>query len=211
MERLRRSAVATRRRPSSSTGTALAIWRGEPLADLAFEPFAVPVVERLRGLRLAVLEQCLDAELELGRGAVLVAELEQVVAEHPLNERLRGQLMLALYRAGRQAEALEVFREGRAALVDAFGLEPVPALKELETRILLQDPALDGLARSRKAPEPQDPRHRAACRAGRRCAGWARRGRATSCDARPARAAGHAGRRERVVARRRRRRDTGSA
>ena len=80
------------------------------------------------------------------------------MAEHPLNERLRGQLMLALYRAGRQAEALEVFREGRAALVDAFGLEPVPALKELETRILLQDPALDGQARSRRAPEPQDPR-----------------------------------------------------
>ena len=126
---------------------ALGVWRGEPLADLAFEPFARPVVERLSELRLAVMEKCLDAELELGRGAELVPELEGLVSEHPLNERLRGQLMVALYRAGRQPEALEAFRVGRAALVEAFGIEPTPALKELESRVLLQDPALD-------APEP---------------------------------------------------------
>jgi DNA-binding SARP family transcriptional activator len=135
---------------------ALAIWRGEPLADLAFEPFAQAAVERLRGLRLAVVEQCIDAELELGRGAVLVAELEQLVLQHPLNERLRGQLMVALYRAGRQAEALETFRGGRAALVDAFGLEPTPALKELEARILVHDPVLGGTGGRRRAPAPED-------------------------------------------------------
>ena len=89
---------------------ALTLWRGTPLADLAFEPFARAVVERLSELRLAAVERCLDAELELGRGAQLVPELEGLVSEHPLNEGLRGQLMIALYRAGRQTEALEVFR-----------------------------------------------------------------------------------------------------
>jgi DNA-binding SARP family transcriptional activator len=122
---------------------ALALWRGTPLADLEYEPFARPVVERLSELRLAAVERCLDAELELGRGAQLVPELEGLVGEHPLNEGLRGQLMIALYRAGRQTEALEVFRLGRTALVEAFGLEPTPALKELESRVLLQDPSLD--------------------------------------------------------------------
>ena len=131
---------------------ALAIWRGAALADLAFEPFARPVAERLSELRLAVAERCLDDELELGRGPELVAELERLVAEHPLHERLRGQLMVALYRAGRQTEALETFRVGRAALVEAFGLEPTPALKQLESKILLQDPALDGPDRPRPAP-----------------------------------------------------------
>src|SRR5207342_2446752 len=115
-------------------------------------PFARPIVERLDELRLAVTEKCLEAELELGRGAELVPELEGLVAEHPLNDRLRGQLMVALYRAGRQAEALEVFRAGRAALVEAFGLEPTPALKELESRVLRHDPALDGGSRPQLAP-----------------------------------------------------------
>lgn len=137
---------------------ALAVWRGEPLADLLFEPFARPVVARLSELRLAVTEKCLEAELELGRGAVLVPELEHLVTAHPLNERLRGQLMVALYRAGRQPEALEQFRAGRDAMVEAFGLEPTPALKELEARILLQDPALDGPSRPRLAPAREDRR-----------------------------------------------------
>jgi DNA-binding SARP family transcriptional activator len=137
---------------------ALGVWRGEPLADLAFEPFARPVVERLGELRLAVMEKCLDAELELGRGAELVPELEGLVSEHPLNERLRGQLMVALYRAGRQPEALEAFRVGRAALVEAFGIEPTPALKELESRVLLQDPALDAPGRARIAPAREEHR-----------------------------------------------------
>jgi DNA-binding SARP family transcriptional activator len=137
---------------------ALGSWRGVALADLAFEPFARPVVERLSELRLAVTERCLDVELELGRGAELVAELEQLVAEHPLHERLRGQLMVALYRAGRQTEALETFRLGRAALVEAFGLEPTPALKQLESKILLQDPGLDGPDQQRPALPQDDPR-----------------------------------------------------
>ena len=135
---------------------ALAVWRGEPLADLAFEPFARPVIERLSELRLAVVEQCLEAELALGRGAELVAELEGLVTENPLNERLRGQLMIALYRAGRQPDALEAFRSGRAALVEAFGLEPTPALKELEARVLQQDPALDGRSRPQPAPAREE-------------------------------------------------------
>jgi DNA-binding SARP family transcriptional activator len=134
---------------------ALALWRGEPLADLAFEPFARPIIERLLGLRLGVVEACLEAELELGRGGELVAELTQLVREHPLNERLRGQLMIALYRAGRQTEALEAFRAGRVALVEAFGLEPTPALRELEGRILRQDPALDGSDPPLQAPAPE--------------------------------------------------------
>ncbi len=122
---------------------ALALWRGAPLADLAFEPFARPVIERLSELRLTVLERCLESELAAGRGPELVPELEQLVAENPLDERLRGHLMVALYRAGRQADALRTFREGRAALVEAFGLEPTPALKQLEARVLRQDPDLD--------------------------------------------------------------------
>jgi DNA-binding SARP family transcriptional activator len=137
---------------------ALALWRGAPLADLAFEPFAAPVIERLGELRLAVVERCLDAELELGRGRALVGELEQLVDENPLHERLRGQLMVALYRAGRQTEALEAFRAGRAALVEAFGLEPTPALKQLESRILSQDPALDGREPTGAAPARHDSR-----------------------------------------------------
>ena len=92
---------------------ALAQWRGAPLADLAFEPFASPVIERLTDLRLTIAERCLAAELELGRGAELVGELEQLVLDNPLHEGLRGHLMVALYRAGRQADALARFREGR--------------------------------------------------------------------------------------------------
>jgi DNA-binding SARP family transcriptional activator len=137
---------------------ALAVWRGEALADLAFESFARPAVGRLNELRLAVVEKCLEAELELGRGPELVPELEGLVVEHPLNERLRGQLMVALYRAGRQPEALEAFRLGRTALVEAFGIEPTPALKELESRVLVQDPALDGPGQRLVAPAREDHR-----------------------------------------------------
>ena len=134
---------------------ALGLWRGAPLADLAFEPFARPVIARLSDLRLTIAERCLGAELELGRGAELVPELEQLVLDNPLHEGLRGQLMVALYRAGRQADALARFREGRTALVEAFGLEPTPALKELERRVLQQDPGLDASGRSPVAA-PQD-------------------------------------------------------
>jgi DNA-binding SARP family transcriptional activator len=135
---------------------ALAQWRGAPLADLAFEPFARPAIARLDDLRLAIVERCLAAELALGRGAELVAELEQLVQDNPLDERLRAHLMVALYRAGRQADALERFRAGRAALVEAFGLEPTPALKELERRVLQQDPGLDATGRRPSAAVPRD-------------------------------------------------------
>ena len=119
-----------------------ALWRGRPLADLEFEPFARLEVGRLEELRLAAVEERIEAELELGRDAPLVPELEALVAERPLQERLRGLLMVALYRAGRQAEALETYRAGRRELHDELGLEPGPELQELERAILTHDPTL---------------------------------------------------------------------
>jgi lactate 2-monooxygenase len=121
---------------------ALALWRGPALADLAYEPFAAPEAKRLEEARLAALENRIDSDLELGKHHDIVGELEQLVAAHPLRERLRGQLIVALYRAGRQAEALAVYREARRLLSEELGLEPGPALKELERRILRQDPRL---------------------------------------------------------------------
>lgn len=130
---------------------ALALWRGPPLADLVFKPFAQGEIRRLEELRLMALEDRIDAELALGR-TDLVGELEPLVASHPLRERLRGQLMLALYRSGRQAEALEAYRYTHRTLIEELGIEPGKALRELHQRILLQDPALD-LARSPAADE----------------------------------------------------------
>ncbi len=121
---------------------ALDLWRGPALADLAYESFARLEAERLEELRLVVLEDRIDADLVLGRNGVLVGELRELVAQYPLRERLRAQLMAALYRAGRQAEALEVYREGRVALRDELGIEPGPALRELERAILQHDPTL---------------------------------------------------------------------
>ena len=132
---------------------ALGLWRGAPLADLAYESFAQTAIGRLEELRLAAVEQHVDAELRLGRHVAVLGELEALVWDHPLRERLRGQLMLALYRAGRQTEALEVYRRTREALVGEFGIEPSPALHDLERRILEQDPALE-LSRS-PAPRPE--------------------------------------------------------
>jgi DNA-binding SARP family transcriptional activator/DNA-binding beta-propeller fold protein YncE len=121
---------------------ALALWRGPALADFAYEEFARPDAERLEELRLAALEDRIDADLALGRHDVLVAELRGLVADYPLRERLRGQIMAALYRCGRQAEALEIYRDGRRALQRELGLEPGPALRALEQAILRQDPEL---------------------------------------------------------------------
>lgn len=115
---------------------ALAVWRGPALADFAYEPFAQAEIARLEGARLAVLEDRIDADLQSGEHAQLVGELAALVREHPLRERSRGQLMLALYRTGRQAEALEVYQQGRALLVEELGLEPGPALKTLQNHIL---------------------------------------------------------------------------
>jgi DNA-binding SARP family transcriptional activator len=122
---------------------ALALWRGPALADLAYEAFAQPAIGRLEELRLVALERWIEADLALGRHAELVGEIEALVAEHPLRERFRGQLMLALYRSGRQAESLEAYKAMRRVLVDELGLEPSRALQELEGQILRQDSALD--------------------------------------------------------------------
>lgn len=121
---------------------AISLWRGEPLEDLAFEEFAQAEIAHLTERLLAVVENRIDADLELGAGAELVEELEGLVAAHPLRERLRGQLMLALYRAGRQADALDAYRNARRTLQEELGLEPGEELRSLERRILDQDPAL---------------------------------------------------------------------
>jgi YVTN family beta-propeller protein len=121
---------------------ALALWRGEPLADLAYEQFAGAEVARLEEARLAALEDRIEADLALGRHRTVVGELEALVALHPNSERLLGQLMLALYRSGRQVEALVAYRRGHRALRDELGLEPGPELRALEQRILTQDAAL---------------------------------------------------------------------
>jgi DNA-binding SARP family transcriptional activator len=122
---------------------ALALWRGPPLADLGFEAFAQQEIGRLEELRLAALEDRIDAELEAGRHSDLAGELEAFADEHPLRERLRGQLMLALYRSGRQAEALQIYHDTRRVLVDELGIEPSPTLQQLHGAILRQDPALE--------------------------------------------------------------------
>ena len=119
---------------------ALACWRGPALADFAYESFAQPEIARLDELQLTALEERIDADLALGRDGELAGELEALVARHPLRERLRGQLMLALYRSDRQAEALHVYQEGRLALAQEVGLEPSHGLQRLERRILEQDP-----------------------------------------------------------------------
>ena len=122
---------------------ALALWRGRALADLAYEPFAQHEAERLEELRLVALEQRLEAELALGRDSELVGELEALAARHPLRERFRALLMLALYRSNRQADALAAYRDARGTLVEELGIEPGADLRELEQAILRQDPALD--------------------------------------------------------------------
>jgi DNA-binding SARP family transcriptional activator len=122
---------------------ALGLWRGDPLADLADEPFAQAETRRLEELRLAVLEDRIDADLALGRHARVTGELEALARENPIRERIRGQLMLALYRSGRQAEALQVYREGRRLLDEELGLEPGEDLQRLERAILRHDPDLD--------------------------------------------------------------------
>jgi DNA-binding SARP family transcriptional activator len=122
---------------------ALAIWRGPALVDFAFADFAQREIRRLEELRLQTVEGRFESMLDLGRHGAVVAELETRVAEHPLRERLRGQLMLALYRSGRQADALEVYRTGRRLLDEELGLEPHDELQRLERAILNHDPSLE--------------------------------------------------------------------
>ena len=142
--------------------SALSLWRGPALSEFAYARFAQAEIARLEERRLAVIEERIEAELALGGHADLVAELDALASAHPLRERLQAQRLLALYRAGRQADALARYRELRTLLRDSHGLEPGTALRELERAILLHDPALDPpAARSReparpsRAPEPQ--------------------------------------------------------
>jgi YVTN family beta-propeller protein len=121
---------------------ALALWRGPPLAEFAFEPFAQVEVARLEELRTAAREKLVEAKLELGYHGELVGELEALVAEYPLRERLRAQLMLALYRSGRQTEALAAYQDARRMLTEELGLEPSDELQQLERAILVHDPLL---------------------------------------------------------------------
>jgi DNA-binding SARP family transcriptional activator/DNA polymerase III delta prime subunit len=129
-------------RASVRASDALALWRGDAYADFAFESFALEEIARLEELRKEAEEERIDAELAVGRSDELIGELEALVVAAPLRERRRGQLMLALYRAGRQADALEAFRDARELLVEELGLEPSEELRELERRILLQDTRL---------------------------------------------------------------------
>ena len=132
-------------RASAALREALALWHGSPLADLADEPFAEAEIARLEGLRIAALEERMDADLALGLGAELVAELQTLVAKNPYRERLRGQLMLALYRAGRQADALATYQETRRLFVGELGIEPSRALQRVERAILQHESGLDVL------------------------------------------------------------------
>ena len=134
---------------------ALALWRGPALAGLSDEPFARADAARLEEARLAALEARVAADMEAGRHATITAELEALVAEHPHRERLRVQQMLALYRSGRQADALDAYRSARASL-DELGIEPSAELRTLEQRILRQDPTLDLPAAVAAAPSPDE-------------------------------------------------------
>jgi len=130
-ELVARARTADAEERSALLRQALALWRGGPLADLAYETFARREIERLDELRLVVLEDRVDADLERGAHADLAGELEALVNDHPLRERIRGQLMLALYRSGRQAEALQAYLDARRTLVDELGIEPRRELQDL--------------------------------------------------------------------------------
>jgi YVTN family beta-propeller protein len=144
-----RLAAGDATRGAETLQAALALWRGTPLEEFAYEPFAQTEIRRLEELRVGAIEERIEADLELGRAADVVAELAALVSEHPLRERLRRQLMLALYRCGRQAEALEVYGEARKALREELGIDPSPSLQELHRQVLRQDVALD-------TPRPAD-------------------------------------------------------
>jgi DNA-binding SARP family transcriptional activator/DNA-binding beta-propeller fold protein YncE len=146
---------------------ALQLWRGPPIADFASDDFARSEASRLEELRLTALEKRIEADLALGRHVEVVGELEALVRAHPLRERLRGQLILALYRSGRQAESLDAFRAARTTLVEELGLDPSEDLQQLQRAILAHDPSL-GPARkvpAKSAPETTTPRRRRWARA----------------------------------------------
>ena len=139
----RRCADGRAERAAALLREALELWRGPPLAEVASAPFAPGEIARLEEQRLAALEVRVEADLAAGRHAELVGELQQLTGEHPWRERLHAQLMLALYRSGRQADALEAYRHAREVLVEQLGIEPGAELHDLHEAILAHDPALD--------------------------------------------------------------------
>ncbi|MEZ0240236.1 MAG: BTAD domain-containing putative transcriptional regulator, partial [Chloroflexota bacterium] len=141
---------------AAALSEALTAWRGEPLADLAGERVVQADVARLTALRLAALEALAEAEVSAGNHAEVIADLERLVTEHPLGEGLRASLMRALYRAGRQSDALRIYREGRRHLAEELGIDPGAELQLLERQVLAQDPALDLPAASRPSPPRQE-------------------------------------------------------
>ena len=134
----------------------LALWRGPPLADLAYEPFAQTEIARLEDLRVAAIEQAIEAKLELGRHSEVIGQLEQLVEEHPYREALHAQLMLALYRSDRQADALQAYQNARKRLVEDLGIEPGTRLRDLERAVLAQDESLAVEVAEAPVEEPRD-------------------------------------------------------
>ena len=152
---------------------ALALWRGRPLADIDGEPFAVGEVRRLEEMRTVALELAIDQDLQAGRHREVLAEIKGLVAQEPLRERLHALRMLALYRSGRQAEALEAYREARALLIEEVGIEPGPELRRMQEAILRQDPSLHPPADA-ELPTREEALERLGDAAGRAAAGRAR-------------------------------------
>ena len=152
-----RDALATGRSADAARllREALAVWRGPPLGEFSYDGFAQAAIAQLDELHLGAVEERVEADLVLGEARELVGELRDLVGRHPLRERLRGQLMLALYRSGRQAEALEVYQDYRRTLSEELGLEPGRGLQRLELAILARDAALDVPAAA-KAPVASD-------------------------------------------------------
>ena len=142
--------------PNGAAREALALFRGKPLADLADEPFASAEIRRLDELRLTAGELAIEADLAAGRHYEVVGEVDALLAENPLRERLHAQRMLALYRCGRQADALEAFRNARQTLVDEIGVEPSPELRRLHVAILRLDPSLDVAPAEAELPRELD-------------------------------------------------------
>jgi DNA-binding SARP family transcriptional activator len=136
-------AVEAGRPANGAAREALALFRGDPLADVADEPFAIAEIRRLEELRVTAAELAIEADLAAGRHQEVTGEIDALLAENPLRERLYAQRMLALYRCGRQAEALEAYRDARRTLVEEIGVEPTPELSRLHDAILRQDPSLD--------------------------------------------------------------------
>src|SRR5438093_1506785 len=133
---------------------ALSMWRGPALADFRYEPFAQRAIAALEELKVQAIEDRIEAELSLRRGGDLVAELEEVIAANPFRERLRGFVMLALHRAGRRADALEAYRKTRSLFAEELGLEPGPALRQLEAAIFREDPGLELMPAIRAREQP---------------------------------------------------------